>query len=360
MKKILISVGTRPNFIKVTQFKRVAKALGKCDIRIVHTGQHYDRFMSSVFFDQFNLHPDYFLSLESSSPAAQVGEIIMKMSNLIVDYAPDVLVVPGDVNSTIAAALAANKTGAKLAHLESGLRSYDRTMPEEVNRIITDELSDYFFVTENSGMQNLRAEGLDSGNAFMIGNTMIDTLVAFEDQIDKSNILSEHGIDAGGYTLMTMHRPATVDNSHGLTFLMNLLERVCAQMPLVFPVHPRTTKNIELFGLKKRFDSIENLKVTGPLDYFAFQKLVRDAKIILTDSGGIQEESTFRQVPCLTIRPNTERPVTCEIGTNALVESDVDLIMKKMTTHVDKKGEIPPMWDGHATERVMDVLMEIQ
>jgi UDP-N-acetylglucosamine 2-epimerase (non-hydrolysing) len=359
MKKILISVGTRPNFIKVTQFKKVAKAMGKCDIRIVHTGQHYDRFMSHVFFDQFNLHPDYFLSLEASSPAGQVGEIIMKMSNLIADYTPDILVVPGNVNSTIAAAIAGNKTGTKLAHLESGLRSFDRTMPEEINRIITDELSDLYFVTESSGMENLRSEGLDSGNAFLVGNTMIDTLVAYDEEIDKSSVLDQYGLDPKGYALMTMHRPATVDNSQGLTFLLGLLERVCEQMPLVFPVHPRTTKNIELYGLKDRFNSIENLTVTEPLDYFGFQKLIKHAKIILTDSGGIQEESTFRHVPCLTIRPNTERPVTCEIGTNALVESDIDSIMEKMKTHVEAKGEIPPKWDGRATERVMDVLMEI-
>lgn len=357
MKKILVSVGTRPNFIKVTQFKRVAREMGKCDIRIVHTGQHYDRFMSSVFFDQFNLHPDYFLALESSSPSAQIGEIIMKMSNLIADYTPDILVVPGDVNSTIAAAIAANKTGTKLAHLESGLRSFDRSMPEEINRIITDELADYFFVTEQSGMDNLKKEKLDMGNAHFVGNTMIDTLVAFEPEIEQADILEQHNLEKGNYTLMTMHRPATVDNSQGLTFLLGLIERVCEKMPLVFPVHPRTTKNLELFGLADRFNKIENLKITRPLGYFAFQRLVRDAKAILTDSGGIQEETTYRQVPCLTIRPNTERPITCDIGTNALIESDVDVIMNKLKTHVDVQGQIPPMWDGKATERVMEVLM---
>lgn len=355
MKKILISVGTRPNFIKVTQFKRVVESIGGYDLRFVHTGQHYDRFMSSVFFDQFKLHPDYFLSLESKNPAEQIGEIITKMARLIDNVKPDLMIVPGDVNSTLAAAITANKTGVKLAHLEAGLRSNDPNMPEEVNRILTDGISDLHFTTERSGNENLKLEGKE-GSTHFVGNTMIDTLMHYDDQIQSSDIREKLNVHDGEYFLMTMHRPANVDHLEGLQFLHELLSNLCEQLPVVFPIHPRTVKKLADHGLKSKFDSIPGLVQTQPLGYFAFQKLICGAATVITDSGGIQEESTFRQVPCLTMRTSTERPVTCEIGTNELVEVNLEQILAKIPEIQKKQGKIPPLWDGRATERVMEVV----
>ena len=353
MKRVLISVGTRPNFIKITQFRRVAAERGDLEVRIVHTGQHYDRFMSSVFFEQFNLQPDFFLSLETRSPAAQVGEMVTKLAELIDTYEPDLVITPGDVNSTLAAAIACHKTGVPLAHLESGLRSFDRSMPEEINRLLTDEISDLYFVTEQSGMDNLKTEGKSLDHAYFVGNTMIDTLVSFEPHIDASDILEQCGVEAGAFALMTMHRPATVDNPNGLDFITRVVQGVTAKHPLVFPIHPRTKAKFEFFGKWEEFQATPGLILTEPLDYFAFQKLIRDASFILTDSGGIQEESTFRQVPCFTLRANTERPITCTLGTNELVEFDADVVLRKIARAHEKKGQVPPLWDGKSTERIV-------
>lgn len=357
MKKILISVGTRPNFIKVTQFKRVIKEIGGYDLRFVHTGQHYDRFMSSVFFDQFKLHPDYFLSLESSSPSQQIGEIITKMSELVDQFKPDIIMVPGDVNSTLAAAITANKTNTKLAHIEAGLRSFDEDMPEEINRILTDKISDIHFTTEQSAIDNLAKEGYADSSHF-VGNTMIDTLMHFDDQIQSSDIMEKLKVESGAYYLMTMHRPANVDHKDGLQFLHELLSNLTEDFPVIFPIHPRTVKHMENHDLKKKFDAIPGLIQTQPLGYFAFQKLICGASTVITDSGGIQEESTFRQVPCLTMRTSTERPVTCQIGTNELVSVNLEEILTKLPEVKKKKGEVPPLWDGKATERVMKIVNE--
>ncbi|MFT4678273.1 MAG: UDP-N-acetylglucosamine 2-epimerase (non-hydrolyzing) [Flavobacteriales bacterium] len=355
-KKILISVGTRPNFIKITQFKRLAKQFKDIEIRIVHTGQHYDRFMSSVFFEQFNLQPDYYLSLEQKKPATQLGEITTKIGEALYSYKPDLLIVPGDVNSTLAAAIAANKSGTPLAHLESGLRSFDPTMPEEINRILTDKITDMFFVTEQSGVDNLTNEGVSAEKIHFVGNTMIDTLVAYEDAIESADIMQQLKVEKGNFTLMTMHRPNNVDNEEGLVFIRDLLLGTTKDCPLIFPIHPRTWDRLETYNLKKDFEQIKGLIVTEPMDYFSFQNLVKNTRMILTDSGGIQEESTFRQVPCLTIRENTERPVTCEIGTNELVARDAQLVLSKIETNLSVQGVIPPMWDGKATERILDLI----
>lgn len=355
-KKILISVGTRPNFIKITQFKCLAKQFKDIEIRIVHTGQHYDRFMSSVFFEQFNLQPDYYLSLEQKKPATQLGEITTKIGEILYSYEPDLLIVPGDVNSTLAAAIAANKSGTPLAHLEAGLRSFDRTMSEEINRILTDNITDMYFVTEQSGVDNLTKEGVSPEKIHFVGNTMIDTLVAHEDAIESSNIMEKLKVKKRNFTLITMHHPANVDNEEGLIFIRDLLLGTTKDCPVVFPIHPRTWARLDAYKLKKDFEQIKGLIVTEPMDYFAFQNLIKNTRMILTDSGGIQEESTFRKVPCLTIRENTERPVTCEIGTNELVERDANLVLAKIETNLDVKGVVPPLWDGKATERILDVI----
>jgi UDP-N-acetylglucosamine 2-epimerase (non-hydrolysing) len=359
MRRILIVVGTRPNFIKVTRFKELASEMSGLVVDIVHTGQHYDSRMSDVFFDQFGLVPDYFLNIEPAAPATQMGRIMEGLEKVFDDVSPGLVMVVGDVNSTLAGALVANKKGIRLAHLESGLRSNDRSMPEEVNRILTDEITDVFFVTEQSGLDHLRASGKQESSIHFVGNTMIDTLVHFEPRIAESTILSQLNLEAGKFVLMTIHRPATVDDPENFIKLLDILERIGESISIVFPVHPRTVKNAERFGLSERLEAVPQLTMSGPLDYFAFQKLIADCSFILTDSGGIQEESTFRQVPCLTLRPNTERPSTVELGTNQLLPLDVDLVMEQVTRILQgngKSGTIPPLWDGCATERILEVL----
>lgn len=358
MKKILVVVGTRPNFIKVTQFKKEAVQQG-IDLKIVHTGQHFDDKMADVFFKQFSLVPDYFLNLpQNSSREDLIAAISNALKELILlQYKPDLMVVVGDVNSTLAGALAAKNCGIKLAHVESGLRSNDLTMPEEINRIATDKITDYFFVTEQSGLDNLVKERGNNAGIFFVGNTMIDTMVAFENEIESASILEELNICKKDFVLVTMHRPATVDSKEGLTKLLDILREVNKRHKIIFPVHPRTTKNIELLGLKSDFENISGLNFTPPLDYFAFQKLIKHSSFILTDSGGIQEESTYLKIPCLTLRPNTERPVTCTLGTNTLVPFEVSTVLdfvKQIEQGTYKNGQIPPLWDGKATARIFE------
>lgn len=361
MCRIITVIGTRPNFIKVTQFRRVAALYPHIDLKIVHTGQHYDHKMADVFFEQFGLQPDFFLDVPVSSPNSQIAEIMMRLEKVFNDFKPDWVMVVGDVNSTLAAAITANKMGIRVAHIESGLRSNDRTMPEEFNRLLTDELSDVLFVTEFSGESNLKSEG-KKGKVFFTGNTMIDTLVAFQNQIESSSVLESLGIAEHPYVLMTMHRPSNVDTKEGLLLLQKLIKRLSQSYKIIFPVHPRTIKFLELYGLIDDFRKNANLIFTEPLDYFAFQKLVKHSKFVLTDSGGIQEETTFMQIPCLTLRPNTERPVTVDIGSNVLLPFDPDGIMEcvnQIEAGTFKKGSIPELWDGRATERIFQIISSI-
>jgi len=358
----MVVVGTRPNFIKVTRFRQVAAARGGFDVRIVHTGQHYSSSMADVFFEQFGLRPDRWLEVGAGSPSAQIAAMMRTLEPVIQDERPDLVMVVGDVNSTLAAAVTAAKMNVPLAHLESGLRSFDRTMPEEHNRIIADQLSDLCFVTEQSGLDNLRREGKPESRVHLVGNTMIDTLVAFEPQVMASPVLEQHGLGNGGHVLMTIHRPATVDVPERLAGLLDLIAEIARERKVVFPIHPRTVQNLERFGLQDKARAIRGLVLTDPLDYFAFQKLIATCSFILTDSGGIQEESTFRRVPCLTLRPNTERPITVTLGSNELVPLDLSEVRKaiaRIERGAFKRGEIPPLWDGHATERVFDVLERV-
>ncbi|MBK9479831.1 MAG: UDP-N-acetylglucosamine 2-epimerase (non-hydrolyzing) [Bacteroidetes bacterium] len=358
-KKILIVIGTRPNFIKITQFKKEAKKFPNLEIKVVHTGQHYDTKMADVFFEQFNLVPDYFLNIAPSTANKQMAEIINKLEDVLIDHKPDWVIVVGDVNSTFAAALTANKLDIKIAHLESGLRSFDKSMPEEHNRILTDAISDLFFVTEQSGLDNLLKEGKTNKNTFMVGNTMIDTMVAFSKQIEKSTILRKIGLQSKEFVLMTMHRPATVDTKEGLQKLIGLIDMVTRDFKVVFPIHPRTVSSMEYFNLHQQLKNNPNLIITDPLDYFSFQKLIKESKFIITDSGGIQEETTFLQIPCLTLRSNTERPITITIGSNELIAFDLKKIKSKINTIVNgtyKAGKIPKYWDGKSTERIIKIL----
>ncbi|MCA1752604.1 MAG: UDP-N-acetyl glucosamine 2-epimerase [Flavobacteriales bacterium] len=313
-KKLWIVIGTRPNFVKVTQFRKVATAnFPDIDIKIVHTGQHYDEKMAGVFFDRFGLRPDVFLDIEPGHPGLQIAAAMAGLTRLFTEEKPDLVMVVGDVNSTLAGAVAANKCGIPAAHLESGLRSRDLGMPEERNRKVADVLCDLHFITEDSGLANLRAEGISEKGLAFTGNTMIDTLVAFAEDIDQSPVLDTLGVAPGSYALATIHRPSNVDPLPGLV-------------------------------------------LTEPQGYFDFQKLIAESVFVITDSGGIQEETTFLQKPCLTLRPNTERPSTIEIGTNTLLDFDVDAIVRVADSISDgtyKRGEVPRLWDGNASHRVL-------
>jgi UDP-N-acetylglucosamine 2-epimerase (non-hydrolysing) len=359
LKKILIVVGTRPNFIKVTRFKQVAGNYPQLEVKFVHTGQHFDEKMSKVFFDQFDLRPDFMLNIGQGTPNSQMAAVMLGLEKVCTEYRPDLLMVVGDVNSTFAAALTGNKMGIRVAHLESGLRSLDRAMPEEINRLLTDEITDYFFVTEQSGLDNLQKEGKNMENVFFVGNTMIDSLVEFEEEVKKSKVLEQFGLQSGGFVLMTMHRPSNVDEKAGLEILIEMIKGITSRLKLVFPIHPRTVIKLKEFGLWQEIENLEGLVFCEPLDYFSFQKLTAECKFVVTDSGGIQEETTFRKIPCLTLRNNTERPSTIDIGSNVLVPytpGHLATYMDDIMSGKFKKGAVPPLWDGKSTERIMDVL----
>ncbi len=357
-KTIHILVGTRPNFIKVTRFKELGEAKGM-DVKIIHTGQHYDQNMSYVFFDQFGLRPDYFLNLEKSSPIEQISGVLLGFEKLYQEIErPDVIIVPGDVNSTLAGAVAANKLGIKLAHLESGLRSFQRDMPEEHNRVVADNLSDFCFITEKSGLENLDKEQI-AAKRYLVGNTMIDSLVHYSENIQSSNILSDLGITSKSYYLVTFHRPENVDDKEKLEILVQILSSLSSSRKVVFPVHPRTSNNLKKFDLWNTILEKENIILGEPMGYFEFQKLIAESKAVFTDSGGIQEETTFQRVPCITLRKSTERPITSEIGSNTLINlnpKEVEEQMHLLESGNYKEGEIPDLWDGKTTERILDII----
>lgn len=352
---IAILVGTRPNFIKITQFKRVAEA-NDLNVHLIHTGQHYDFKMAGAFFEQLEIVPDHFLDIPQEEPAAQMGHIMIRLHALLKEIKPEMLIVPGDVNTTLAGALTANKMGIPLAHLESGLRSNDERMPEEINRILTDRISDLFFVTEQSGIDNLLKEGAPKENVFLVGNTMIDTLVAFDGKIINSSIRKDLNLEGKSYVLVTIHRPSNVDTEEQLNFVVETLEKVSEIHDVVFPIHPRTVNNLKRFGLSDRLEKNQKIILTEPLDYFSFQHLILHSKLVLTDSGGIQEETTFRKVPCLTLRENTERPITVTVGTNRLIPFDSNVILDAIKNMQRIEGDIPDLWDGMATERIVDII----
>ncbi|MGY6650453.1 non-hydrolyzing UDP-N-acetylglucosamine 2-epimerase [Wenyingzhuangia sp. IMCC45574] len=353
-KKILIIVGTRPNFVKITQFKKQA-AIQNIDLRIVHTGQHYDEKMSDIFLKQFNIEVDYFLNISGKTPNSLIGEIIIKLEEVINEFQPDMLLSVGDVNSTLAASLTANKLGVTLGHVESGLRSLDREMPEEINRILTDEISDVCFVTEESGVINLKKAGKTDAQIALVGNTMIDTLVHFKEEIEASPVLDK--FDFEKYILVTMHRPRNVDTKESLDKIVSLFREITQKTQIVFSLHPRTQNSFVKHNLFHVLETMEGLKIVPPQNYFAFQKLIKYAFCVITDSGGIQEETTFQKIPCITLRNNTERPITITKGTNKLMSFDTKKIIEHLNTIENgtfPKGEVPFLWDGNATERILE------
>ena len=357
MKKILICVGTRPNFIKVTRFKNLASKYN-LEIKLLHTGQHFDHQMSKVFFNELKLEKsDIYLDAKGESQMVMMADIMVKLEKELSNYNPDVVLVPGDVNSSLACALVASRNGIKVGHIESGLRSFDLKMPEEINRILIDDLSNFFFVTEQSGIDHLIKEGKEKNKIHMVGNTMIDSLVNFNNSIQKSNILMKIECPET-YGLMTFHRPSNVDRKETLSELLNTIEKCCTSLTMALPLHPRIKKSLIKHNFWDKFKSIKNLIYTDSLGYLDFMKLVTNSKIVITDSGGIQEETTFLQIPCITVRENTERPITITLGNNELIRLDGELISKRMVEKLKntKKGKIPPLWDGYTSERILEVI----
>ena len=415
--KVIQVVGARPNFMKVAPLHRAIQALTGWTSKIVHTGQHFDAKMSDVFFTQLELpKPDYFLGIGGGSHTEVTAHIMLAFEKIVADEKPDLIIVVGDVTSTLACTLVAIKMGIPLAHVEAGLRSFDRTMPEELNRLLTDSVANYLFVTEESGLTHLKNEGVPDEKVFFSGNVMIDSLVRYQEKAKNSTILADLGLspsasglqtNASGlqthasgqqthapglqtpasgiqthtsglqtpasglqnnapglqtsdYIVMTMHRPANVDTEKGLNSILELMELSAQKTNIVFPIHPRTRAHMDKFGLTKRLEAVPNLILTEPLGYLEFIQLMSHAKAILTDSGGIQEETTYLGIPCLTFRDSTERPVTVTLGTNQLL-ADLDpqktyQALEKILAGQVKKGSIPPLWDGHAAERIAHTL----
>lgn len=361
MLRILSVVGTRPNFIKMGALHQGFSAHPAIAPRLIHTGQHYDARMSDVFFHQLGLpEPDHYLGVGSGSHATQTAATMIALEDVMEAEHPDLVVVVGDVNATLAAALVAAKLHLPLVHVEAGLRSFDRTMPEEINRIITDRLADILYVTEQSGLDNLRAEGVPDEKIGFVGNVMIDSLMRFREKAAALHTAADFGLAPGTYVLMTMHRPANVDDPAHLARLVETLQALTPQRPVVFPLHPRTRHRLAEEGHLDGLETLPNLHLPAPLGYLPFLSLMQDAGLLITDSGGVQEETTFLQVPCLTLRPTTERPVTVTLGTNELMPLAVDAIVaaaQRAFSEDWKTGTIPPLWDGHAAERIANDLV---
>lgn len=359
--KILNVVGARPNFMKVAPLHRALEQNYLFQSEIVHTGQHYDEQMSDVFFRQLGLpQPDVYLGVGSGSHAQQTARVMTAFEEVVKDRDPDLVVVAGDVNSTLACALVATKLDVPVAHLEAGLRSGDRRMPEEVNRLVTDRIADYHFVTEQSGVDHLRREGVSNDKIFFVGNLMIDSLVQFREKAAETSIVEDLDVGEGRYALMTMHRPANVDQEEDARKLLQIIEDIAAERPLVFPMHPRTRNRFEEFNLESALTAIDGLRLLEPLGYLEFLRLMEEAAVVVTDSGGIQEETTFLGVPCLTLREHTERPVTVERGTNELLPLDPRQVVQRVQVAAQSasSSECPPYWDGQTAGRIVHVLEE--
>jgi UDP-N-acetylglucosamine 2-epimerase (non-hydrolysing) len=358
-RRIVSVAGARPNFMKIAPLAEEFRRHRDIAHIIVHTGQHYDEGMSRVFFDELGIaRPDFDLEVGSQERTVQIQTVMERFDPIVREERPDVVVVVGDVNSTVACARVARRHGIRVAHVEAGLRSFDPSMPEEHNRVETDRLSDYLFVTEPSGMQNLTAEGV-RGKAFLVGNVMIDTLVRHLPVAEGSRILKTLGLRPAGYIAATFHRPSNVDEPEALGFLVDILRALCTRLPVVLPLHPRTRSRARSYGLLEALLTLPGLILTEPLGYLDFLGLVRHSRVVVTDSGGIQEETTYLGVPCLTMRENTERPITVEIGSNVLVGLDRSLLLRTADDVLAgrfKRGRVPALWDGRAAERIVKTI----
>lgn len=360
--KVILIAGARPNFMKIAPIIRamnVAQRNGRSlEYQLVHTGQHYDDKLSKVFFEELQLpEPDVNLGAGSGTQAEQTAKIMVEFERYLAKNPVDLVMVVGDVNSTMACTIVAKKMGTPVAHVEGGIRSWDMSMPEEINRIATDALADYFFTTSKVANENLRKEGKREDQIYFVGNTMIDSLLLNLTKIKRPNIFEASGLIAGKYYVLTLHRPSNVDQLDAFADLIGEIDSSAAA-PVIFPVHPRTRKNLDL--LQK---APKNILPTDPLSYLEFIFLVKNAKGVITDSGGVQEETTVLGVPCLTLRKNTERPETVTIGTNVMIGDDMTALrntLAKLNAGDWKKGEIPELWDGRTAERIIDVLVKLK
>jgi UDP-N-acetylglucosamine 2-epimerase (non-hydrolysing) len=361
MLKVINVVGARPNFMKVAPIVEAMKRREReFTPLVVHTGQHYDAAMSDAFFGDLDLpQPDVHLGVGSTSHAAQTAAIIERFEPVVLREKPDWVLVVGDVNSTLACALVCVKLGVKVAHVEAGLRSRDRTMPEEINRLLTDQIADLLFTPSADADENLRAEGIRPERIRLVGNIMIDSLLKYLPLASKSRIKEDLRVAGEDYAVLTLHRPSNVDEPNTFGRILNALEEIGDRLPIIFPVHPRTLKMIDELRLTERVSKVTGLRLTDPLGYLDFLSLYSGARLVLTDSGGIQEETTVLGIPCLTLRENTERPITVTMGTNTIVGTDAEKIMAAACTalkETSKKAASIPLWDGHTAERIVDTL----
>ncbi len=359
--KVILVAGARPNFMKIAPiWEEMKKYPDNFQPIIVHTGQHYDYEMSRIFFENLNLsQPDIYLGVGSASHAVQTAKIMVKFEKVLLRERPNLILVVGDVNSTFACALTAVKLNILAGHVEAGLRSFDRSMPEEINRLLTDAISDYLFITEESARINLLKEGRPEEKIYFVGNVMIDTLLSNLEKADRSQILSTLSLKPKDYALLTLHRPSNVDSKESFVGILNVLGELQKSIPIVYPIHPRARRRIKEFGLEKRMTKMSHFKIIEPLGYLDFLKLMKESKLVMTDSGGIQEETTVLKIPCLTLRKNTERPITVNIGTNVVVGNNPEKITKGVEGVLEdkrKKGRIPPLWDGKAAQRIVTIL----
>ena len=350
-------IGARPNFMKAAPAIAAIATKPRLSQKIIHTGQHYDKNMSDVFFTQLGIpHPDFNLGIGSGSHAVQTAQTMIKLEEVLLSEKPDIVLVYGDINSTVAAALVCAKVGIKIGHVEAGLRSRDRSMPEEVNRLVTDQLADLLFTPSRDGNANLLKEGILPEKIYFVGNLMIDTLIR---QLKYATMPAIAGVE-GKYILVTLHRPSNVDDPDMLGKIIEALGEISKEVSVIFPIHPRT--RLRLAGSSFQVSGLKNLHLVDPLGYLEFLALQKNAVAVVTDSGGIQEETTYLGVPCLTVRENTERPVTVEIGTNILVGRDMRLLKSEINQILNgksKRGGIPEFWDGKAGDRVAQVLQSL-
>ena len=361
MKPILLVVGARPNFMKMAPLYSEIKKRN-LPVLLLHTGQHYDKEMSKVFFDDLGMpEPDIYLGVGSASHAKQTAKIMIDFEEICIKEKPAIVVVAGDVNSTIACALVATKLSIPVGHVEAGLRSFDMDMPEEINRILTDRISSLLFTPSKDANENLINEGMNKENIKLVGNIMIDSLLNNVEKASTSKIHKKIKIEKENYALITLHRPSNVDYEDSLSRIMNALEIISNDIKIVFPIHPRTANMIEKFGLESRINQIPNLVLTKPLGYLDFLALIKHSKVVFTDSGGLQEETTSLGIPCITLRENTERPITIEQGTNVLVGNKAEKITDEWNNiyrNGGKGGRIPELWDGKTSERITDAIVE--
>lgn len=361
--KIVAVAGARPNFIKISALYQAFRKIPGCHFLLVHTGQHYDSRMSDIFFEQLSLPaPARQIKSGNNTSTGQIAYIMLEFEKIITEESPDCVLVVGDVNSTLACALVCAKEQVPLAHVEAGLRSGDRSMPEEINRIVTDSVADLLFVSELSGIINLGKEGIAPSRVHLVGNVMIDTLAHFGNAIDQASLPDGLPLPGTDYAMATFHRPANVDNKEKLRQLVDILRTSASQLEILFPVHPRTANRLETFGLLESLKSHPQIRLLPPMDYFGFIKLLKHARVALTDSGGIQEETTWLGIPCLTLRETTERPATIDFGTNILVNdatpSKIEFKLANILNQKAPKRSLPPLWDGKAADRIAEIVLK--